>query len=71
MKKFIFLILLTTVIFNSYSQNKQKQNSKTPNVVVIFIDDEGYGDVGAYGATGFKTPHIDQMASQGMRFTNY
>ncbi|MEP3836648.1 MAG: sulfatase [Algibacter sp.] len=71
MKKFIFLILLTTVLFKSYSQNKQKQNSKTPNVVVIFIDDEGYGDVGAYGATGFKTPHIDQMASQGMRFTNY
>jgi len=71
MKKYIFLILFTAVLFNSYSQNKQKQTSQKPNVVVIFIDDEGYGDVGSYGATGFKTPNIDHMASQGMRFTNY
>ena len=59
------------VLFISCSQNKQQPNSGKPNVVLVFIDDEGYGDVGCYGATGFQTPNIDHMASQGMRFTNY
>ncbi|MDW5289707.1 sulfatase-like hydrolase/transferase [Formosa sp. PL04] len=38
---------------------------------MILIDDEGYGDVGSYGATGFQTPNLDHMASKGMRFTNF
>ncbi|MEM7659329.1 MAG: sulfatase [Bacteroidota bacterium] len=42
-----------------------------PNVVIIFTDDQGYGDVGAYGATGFTTPHLNRLASQGMRFTHH
>jgi arylsulfatase len=42
-----------------------------PNIIIIFIDDEGYGDVGSFGATGYSTPNLDQMAGQGMRFTNY
>ena len=42
-----------------------------PNVVVIFTDDQGYGDVGVYGADGFETPHLDRMAAEGMRFTDF
>ncbi|SIS48837.1 arylsulfatase [Zobellia uliginosa] len=64
---FIALILFFSFHFSN-AQNKDKEH---PNVVLIFIDDEGYGDVGVYGATGFKTPHIDQLAAQGTRFTNY
>jgi arylsulfatase A-like enzyme len=41
-----------------------------PNVVLIYADDLGYGDVGAYGAAGFRTPHIDGLAAQGLRHTN-
>lgn len=41
-----------------------------PNVVLIFADDLGYGDVGCYGATKVKTPNIDQLAAQGRRFTD-
>lgn len=41
-----------------------------PNVVFIVADDLGYGDLGAYGATRIKTPHLDQLAAQGVRFTN-
>lgn len=41
-----------------------------PNVVVIFADDLGYGDTGAYGATKIRTPHIDKLASEGRRFTD-
>lgn len=48
-----------------------RPEEKKPNVVLIFIDDEGYGDVGCYGATGFSTPHLDQMAANGMKFTNF
>ena len=40
-----------------------------PNIVIILADDQGYGDVGAYGATGFETPHIDRMAAEGLTLT--
>ena len=42
-----------------------------PNVVLIFIDDMGYGDVGFNGATVPKTPNLDQMAKEGMRFDDF
>jgi len=40
-----------------------------PNIVLIFTDDQGYADVGVYGAQGYSTPNLDQMADEGMRFT--
>jgi arylsulfatase A-like enzyme len=43
----------------------------TPNVVFIFADDLGYGDVGCYGATDIKTPNIDRLAAEGTRFTSF
>lgn len=42
-----------------------------PNIVFIFVDDQGYYDLGCYGATEVTTPRIDAMASQGTRFTDY
>ncbi|TWT43583.1 Arylsulfatase [Thalassoglobus neptunius] len=47
------------------------QSEERPNVIVIFIDDMGYGDVGFNGATGPRTPHLDQMAAEGMKFTDF
>jgi len=44
---------------------------RPPNIVLIFCDDMGYADVGCYGAKGNKTPHIDRLARQGMRFTDF
>ena len=44
--------------------------ASSPNVVVIFADDLGYGDVGCYGATHVKTPNIDRLAAEGRRFTD-
>src|SRR3954468_12718341 len=41
-----------------------------PNIVLIYTDDLGYGDVGCYGATRVKTPNIDQLAREGLRFTD-
>jgi len=45
-------------------------DTKRPNIVVIYADDLGYGDVGCYGATKVKTPNIDRLSSEGLRFTN-
>jgi arylsulfatase A-like enzyme len=42
----------------------------TPNIVLIYADDLGYGDVGCYGATRVKTPNIDRLAKEGLRFTD-
>ena len=41
------------------------------NVVIIFADDLGYGDLGCYGHPQFETPHIDRLASEGIRLTNF
>lgn len=42
-----------------------------PNVVLIFCDDLGYGDLSCYGATNYSTPNLDNMAKEGIRFTNF
>lgn len=42
-----------------------------PNVVLIYVDDLGYGDLGCYGSEKNDTPHVDRLATQGMRFTDY
>ncbi len=44
--------------------------SRQPNVVLIYADDLGYGDVSCYGATRVSTPNIDRLAAEGIRFTN-
>lgn len=45
--------------------------AQRPNVVLIYADDLGYGDVGCYGAKDIKTPHIDRLAAEGTRFTSF
>ncbi|HZN33151.1 MAG TPA: sulfatase-like hydrolase/transferase, partial [Pirellulaceae bacterium] len=44
---------------------------RPPNFVVIFADDLGYGDLGCYGHPTIKTPHLDRMAREGLRFTQF
>lgn len=57
----IFLFVITT---GAKSQSK-------PNVIYIYADDLGYGELGCYGQTKIKTPNLDRMASEGMRFTQH
>lgn len=46
------------------------QGSRPPNIVLIMADDLGYGDLGCYGQTKIRTPHIDRLAAEGLRFTD-
>jgi arylsulfatase A len=48
-----------------------QQPSKKPNIVVIFADDLGYGDLGAFGAPNIRTPRLDAMAAAGQKWTNF
>ena len=48
-----------------------KTDERPPNFIIIFSDDQGYQDLGCYGSPDIKTPRIDQMANEGMRFTNF
>jgi arylsulfatase A-like enzyme len=68
MKTLHSLFVLTAA---SIAVNTSYAQQRTPNVVLIFMDDLGYGDLSCYGATQYKTPNLDRMASQGIRFTNF
>jgi arylsulfatase A-like enzyme len=66
------LMLLVTVLAwqtgdASYAWAQSKSH---PNIVLIYADDLGYGDVSCYGATAVQTPHIDRIASEGLKFTD-
>lgn len=62
MKQFLFAVA-ALLSFSSVAQQR-------PNIVLIYVDDLGYGDLSCYGATKIKTPHVDKLASEGLRFTN-
>jgi len=67
MRKAIFV--LTTIFWLGFYVNAQK--SKTPNIIIIYTDDLGYGDLGCYGNPTIKTPHLDKMANEGIKFTQF
>jgi arylsulfatase A len=51
--------------------NIRGDEQRPPNVVILFADDLGYGDLGCFGAEGIATPHLDRMAAEGRRFTSF
>ena len=70
----VHLLLLTLIISFApvaASAEENKGSSQAPNIIIIMTDDQGYADVGKFGAKGFSTPHLDRMADEGLRFTNW
>ena len=65
------IVILPACNSDSSTKNQPDAPQKSlPNIIIIYADDLGYGDVGAYGATELKTPNIDRLANGGMLFTN-
>jgi len=69
MKPFYLLLFLALGIPAARPASAAEQTP--PNFIVIFCDDLGYGDLGCYGSTKNRTPHIDRIADEGVRFTNF
>ncbi|WP_282039065.1 sulfatase family protein [Saccharicrinis aurantiacus] len=66
----VFALVLTLFSSCGTSTTKETKKETKPNVVVIYLDDLGYGDLSAYGATEIQTPNIDAIANGGVKFTN-
>ena len=68
-------LLLSLALFAAFvvpvDSTAADQARSKPNVVLIFIDDMGYGDIGPFGNTKIKTPNLDRFASEGMKFTSF
>ena len=70
MMKYIFLVMTFLVMSScNHEKNKTTEHSN-PNIIFIYLDDLGYGDVSSYGATELNTPNIDFLANNGIKFTN-
>jgi len=73
MVKFLVFLWIAVLAFSCKEKQQTVEKSKEkekPNIVIIYADDLGYGELGAYGATELKTPNLDSLANGGMRFTN-
>src|SRR5680860_172140 len=73
MKSYILnAILVIALLGCANEKDKEPVNeSATPNIIYIYADDLGYGELGSYGQDKIKTPDLDQMAQEGMRFTQH
>lgn len=71
MKKPLLLITILSLCINAVDAQKAAANGTRPNIVFILADDLGYGDVGCYGQQKIKTPNIDALAKQGLKFTQF
>jgi arylsulfatase A-like enzyme len=70
-KSAISLGVISLSAFNAGAQKSPVFKSATPNIVLILMDDMGYGDIGSTGAAQYDTPNLDKLASSGMQFTWY
>ncbi len=70
MKRTNQILSLIVATLCLYSCEHTTAQTSTPNVLMIYTDDIGYGDIGCYGAQLIQTPNIDQLAQEGLRFTD-
>lgn len=73
-KSKLFLPLAAILLFNSCTNsnnNDSTQSKPPPNIIIVFTDDQGYQDLGCFGSLDIDTPHIDALAANGTKFTNF
>lgn len=67
MNRVLIIFLFSFFCATGFAQKKPTK----PNVIIVFMDDMGYGDLECYGATGYRTPNLNRLATNGIRFTNF
>ena len=76
-KKLLFIALLALLLTSQQSlvspalKPSEAAATQSPNIILIFMDDMGYGDLSCNGALDIHTPNLDRLASEGIRFTNF
>ena len=70
MKHYLPLALVPSLAAWSNAYAGEPADPQKPNVIIIYADDLGYGDLSCYGAHRVETPNVDRLADQGIRFTN-
>ena len=68
--KILYVLIVAMIALKGQSLFAEG-SAMRPNILIIFTDDQGYGDLGCYGSKTNKTPRMDQLAKDGMRFTNF
>lgn len=75
MRLYVNLLYALIIFVTGCTTNRQGRETQAPpvkpNIIYIYADDLGYGEVGAYGQQKIRTPHLDKMAAEGMRFTQH
>ncbi len=71
MKQFPIFLIVLAVFLSCSRQGSKNAISTLPNIIIVFADDLGYGDLACFGARDIKTPHIDRIASEGIKFTEF
>ncbi|MGK0495149.1 MAG: hypothetical protein ACJAU2_001534 [Maribacter sp.] len=76
MRNYLFSILPFNFLILAYflfvtTVYGQEEDKNLPNFIIIFADDLGYGDLGVFGNPSIKTPHLDKMAFEGQKWTNF
>lgn len=69
--KLLLKLMLIAAVFLQCGTSFSQQNTKKPNVVYIYADDLGYAEIGPYGQKKIKTPNLDKIAREGMKFTDH
>ena len=69
--RFVAPALASWLFLASLATAQAQTPDRPPNIVILFADDQGYSDLGCFGARGFATPNIDRLAREGRRFTNF
>src|SRR5438105_2011014 len=67
----VFFAAFIPVLRGASPDAQRPPAPRRPNIIFILADDLGYGDLGCYGQTQIKTPNIDKLAAEGMRFTQF
>jgi len=70
-KNTALLLIFISTLFSCADQKPEVVVPEKPNVIIIFTDDQGYQDVGCFGSPDIKTPHLNQMAREGIKLTDF